>query len=106
MKLAPLSLLIPAVVLAQPTYQAPTPPQVSIPQNPTINPTEDAKAAIAIKAFSDAKKKSSSGVTVKGGVNDEDEGRYKYKVYSETNGMVYSCENKDSYSTKTCTPAY
>lgn len=106
-KLLPLSLLIPAVVLAQPISQAPAPqsPNASVMQNPALNPADDAKAAIAIKALNDAKKKSSSDDLVKSS-GDVGDGKYKYKVYSQTSTRIYSCENKDSYSTKTCTTGY
>ena len=104
-KLVPLTLLIPVVVLAQPASpaQAPQPPQASASQNPTLNPTDDAKTAIAIKALSNAKKKSSSGDPAKSMANNVDQKRYKYKLYSVTGDTIYYCENKDSYSTKTCT---
>jgi hypothetical protein len=45
-KLAPLTLLIPAVVLAQPAPQTPVPraPQAGTMQNPQVNPTNAANA--------------------------------------------------------------
>ena len=65
-ELAPLALLIPAVVLAQPALQAPQPPQADISKSqpqpastmavPPVNPT--VKSAKAAAAYSSAKSKS------------------------------------------------
>ena len=55
-ELAPLVLLIPAVVLAQPAPQTPVPqpPQAGMMQNPQVNPTNPVGAA---DALNNAKKK-------------------------------------------------
>lgn len=86
-KLTPLALLIPAVVLAQPTPQAPTPqppqnqgiPRIIIEQNALTNPAGIDKAAAA-QALSKARSRQSSGEV----------GEYYIQT---SNGYNYWCAN-------------
>ena len=93
-KLAPLALLIPAVVLAQPAPQVPQPPQMGMERGAQFNAPNNTKAASAALVFKRVKSATSVNIAELSASSEY----FRKKI----DGKTYSCtkqQNGDSTTT-------
>ena len=96
-KLAPLALLIPAVVLAQPAPQVPQPPQMGMERGAQLNAPNNTKAASAALVFKRVKSATS--------VNSAELSASSEYFRKKIDGKTYTC-TKQQYGDSTVTNCY